>query len=167
MIESAEVEISVKTGSEDPYLGTVLNQQGPQNCVGERSMITGEPQAASIRASDTAKCFAFELEDMPSSSILLSGKTVHAGTKQISEERIQQMNDEHGVNVCDLDAIVEESTAKRANVESQKRGSVFKPTPHFDLPSVILLSLLLTGRTIRSCRSIIVFTTRFKTCTSG
>jgi len=70
VIESGEVEISVRTGLEDPmttqpsYLGTVLNQLGPQNYFGERSMITGEPRAASIRASETTKCFAFELEDI-------------------------------------------------------------------------------------------------------
>ena len=71
-------------------------------------MITGEPRAASIRASETTKCFAFELEDIPSSSIL-SGKTAHAGTKQVSEERIQQVNDKYGVDVYDLEAIIEDT----------------------------------------------------------
>jgi len=61
----------------------------------------------------------------------LSGKTVYAGTKQVSQERIQQFNEKYGVDVYDLEAIIEESTTKRANVESQKRGSVFKPNTTF------------------------------------
>jgi len=127
VIEEGEVEISVRTGLEDPmttqasYLGTVLNHLGPSNYFGERSMITGEPRAASIRAIETTKCFAFDIDDIPPSSIL-------SGKKQaVTDERIQQVNDKYGVDVYTLEAIIEESTTKKANIESQKRGSVFKP----------------------------------------
>jgi CRP-like cAMP-binding protein len=124
VIESGEVEIMVKTAYEDPlttpsgYLGTVINQLGPHNYFGERALITNEPRAASIRATKKTRCFAFNKEDIPSSSVL-------SGKKEATLERIMQINSKYGTDVYDIDMINDQFQA--ANAANQERGSINTP----------------------------------------
>jgi Ca2+-binding EF-hand superfamily protein/thiol-disulfide isomerase/thioredoxin len=126
VIESGEVEVFVKTAFEDPlttppsYLGTMVNQLGQNDYFGERTLITGERRAASIRATNKTRCFAFDIDDIPASSIL-------SGKKQASTERIQQLNDKYGVDVYDIDFIL--GQFRDANMGNQVRGSPNSPRP--------------------------------------
>ena len=124
VIESGEVEIMVKTAFEDPlttppgYLGAVINVLGPYNYFGERALITKEPRAASIRALQKTRCFAFDVEDIPSSSVL-------SGKKQATAERMEEVNSKYGTDVYDIDMISDQFGA--ANMLNQMRGSVNNP----------------------------------------
>jgi len=124
VIETGEVEITVRTAFEDPlttpsdYLGAVINILGPHNYFGERALITHEPRAASVRATQKTRCFAFEVNDIPASSVL-------SGKKAASMERMQEINNKYGTDVYDIDLI--ESQFKSANTANQQRGSVNTP----------------------------------------
>lgn len=126
IIETGEVEIMVKTAFEDPlttppgYLGAVINVLGPFNYFGERALITKEPRAASIRAIQKTRCFAFNVEDMPSTTVL-------SGKKQVSAKRLEQINSKYGTDVYDIDMISNQFAA--ANTLNQQRGSVNSPKP--------------------------------------
>lgn len=124
VIETGEVEITVRTAFEDPlttppdYLGAVINILGPHNYFGERALITHEPRAASVRATQKTRCFAFDVNDIPSSSVL-------SGKKEASLERMQEINNKYGTDVYDIDLI--ENQFKSANTANQLRGSVNNP----------------------------------------
>ena len=124
VIESGEVEIMVKTAFEDPlttppgYLGAVINVLGPHNYFGERALITHEPRAASIRATRKTRCFAFDVEDIPSSSVL-------SGKKQATTERMAEVNNKYGTDVYDINLIKDQFTI--ANKANQERGSLNTP----------------------------------------
>ena len=124
VIESGEVEIMVKTAFEDPlttppdYLGAVINVLGPHNYFGERALITHEPRAASIRAMQKTRCFAFDVKDIPSSSVL-------SGKKQATSERMLEVNSKYGTDVYNIDMISDQFTT--ANTANQQRGSVNTP----------------------------------------
>jgi calmodulin len=76
VIKSGVVEMSIKSRFEDPistppyYLGAVVNQLKTFDYFGERALSTGEPYAASFRVLEKTRCFAFNVEDIPESSIL-------------------------------------------------------------------------------------------------
>ena len=63
VIESGEVEVFVKSAFEDPlttppcYLGTMVNVVREGDYFGERSLITGEPRAASVKTVDENSMF--------------------------------------------------------------------------------------------------------------
>jgi len=122
VIDSGQVEISIKTDYDDPlltpsdYLGAVVNTSSKDDYFGDRALITGEPRAASIRAIEKTRCFAFNRNDIPSSSVL-------SGKKSASKERIEQMDDKYGVNIVNIDNIGFDRQIKNANVASQQRGS--------------------------------------------
>jgi len=124
VIETGEVEIMVKTAYQDPlttppdYLGAIINILGPHNYFGERALITDEPRAASIRALQKTRCFAFDVKDIPASSIL-------SGKKEASVERIEEVNMKYGTDVYDIDLINDQ--LKGANSANQQRGSVNNP----------------------------------------
>ena len=124
VIETGEVEITVRTAFEDPlttpsdYLGAVINILGPHNYFGERALITHEPRAASVRATQKTRCFAFDVNDIPSTSVL-------SGKKEATIERMQEINNKYGTDVYDIDLI--ESQFKNANTANQQRGSVNTP----------------------------------------
>lgn len=121
VVETGEVEISVKTAFEDPlttppdYLGAVINTFGPQSYFGERSLITSQPRAASIRATQKTRCFAFDRDDIPISSVL-------SGKKTATEERMAEVNNKYGTDVYNVNMI--ENQFKSANVANQVRGSI-------------------------------------------
>jgi calmodulin len=124
IIDSGEVEISVKSAFEDPlttppsYLGAVINVLKRLDYFGERSIITNQPRAASIRANEKTRCFAFDKDDIPTSSVL-------SGKRAATTERIAQVDDKYGVDYYDVDLI--SSQFSQANAANQARGSVNKP----------------------------------------
>lgn len=128
VIDSGEVEISIKTDYDDPlitpagYLGAVINVLSEGDWFGERALITGEPRAASIRAVEKTRCFAFNRDDIPSSSVL-------SGKKSATKERIDQVNDKYGVDTYE---IIEKGLSKQIDgikIASQTRGSVNRKGP--------------------------------------
>mmetsp|Transcript_2866 Transcript_2866/g.4179 ORF Transcript_2866/g.4179 Transcript_2866/m.4179 type:complete len:530 (-) Transcript_2866:652-2241(-) len=129
VIESGEVEISVRSFFEDPlttpssYLGPVINRLQKKDYFGERSLITGEPRAASIRATEKTRCFTFDVSDMPTSSIL-SGKLL---LQDVTDERMEQINDKYGVEFIDINK--NHDQFKNVSVASQQRGSANSPRP--------------------------------------
>jgi len=124
VIESGEVEIMVKTAFEDPlttppdYLGAVINVFGPHNYFGERALITHEPRAASIRATQKTRCFSFDVNDIPTSSVL-------SGKKEATASRMEEVNSKYGTDVYNIDLISDQFTT--ANTANQQRGSVNSP----------------------------------------
>jgi hypothetical protein len=108
VITEGDVEICQKTSFEDPlttpsqYLGTVINRLEEGDFFGERAMITGEPRAASIRASSKmVKCLAFCRDDFPSTCVL-SGKPTKQKQQEKEQETLQIVNDKYGVEYRDL-----------------------------------------------------------------
>jgi len=126
VIDSGEVEISVKSAFEDPlttppsYLGAVINVLTKQDYFGERSLITSQPRAASIRATEKTRCFAFDQDDIPASSVL-------SGKRTATTERVAQVDDKYGVDYYDVNLI--DKQFRNANVANQERGSINKPDP--------------------------------------
>ncbi len=126
-IVTGEVEICQKTSFEDPlttpptYLGTVINRFERGEYFGERALITGEPRAASIRASAKTICLAFDREEFPASCVL-SGKAVPF---QAAEE-MADMDDRYGVFFNDISAMNDQQYMQALSA-SQTRGSVNKP----------------------------------------
>ena len=124
VIDSGTVEIMVKGAFEDPlttpseYLGAVVNRLSKNDYFGERSLITGQPRAASIRAVAKARCFTFDVRDIPESSSL-SGKV------DPTQERVAQVNDKYAVDFYDINLIKDQF--ENVNKETQVRGSVNKP----------------------------------------
>lgn len=129
VIESGEVEILVKTAFEDPmstpsnYLGVMINRLSKGEYFGERALITGELRAASVRASDKTRCFAFDKDDIPTSSVL-SGK---AG--QATPMRLAEVNDKYGVDVSAMELIQVRKSIEDSKLGSQIRGSLNSPKP--------------------------------------
>lgn len=125
VIDSGEVEISCRTAFADPlttpssYLGTVINKFGPNEYFGERSLITGEPRAASVVAWKKTRCFAFNINDIPSSSIL-------SGKGEVSEYRLQQVNNKYGVDFGEVSTMLK-AQLDASTMGSQVRGSVNTP----------------------------------------
>lgn len=124
IIDSGEVEISVRSAFEDPlttppsYLGAVINALKRFDYFGERSLITYQPRAASIRANEKTRCFAFDKDDIPASSVL-------SGKRAATTERIAQVDDKYGVDYYDVNLI--SAQFHDASVASQTRGSFNQP----------------------------------------
>jgi len=132
IILEGEVEICQRTSFEDPlttppsYLGTVINQFTYKgDFFGERSLITGEPRAASIRASSRVKCLAFDKGSFPRSSIL-SGFSDSTVDKQ---KEIEEINDKYGVALSEITERKDAKQVRDAVTASQVRGSVNSPGP--------------------------------------
>jgi len=134
VILEGEVEICQRTSFEDPlttqpsYLGTVINQFTRKgDFFGERSLITGEPRAASIRASSRVKCLAFDKGSFPKTSTL-SGFSDTASQADKQKE-IDEINDKYGVELTGIAEIKGEKQYRDTITASQVRGSVNSPTP--------------------------------------
>jgi len=123
-IDSGEVEINIRGPFEDPlttppgYLGTAINRFSTGEFFGERSLITSQPRAATIRAIEKTRCFTFDVKDIPSSSVL-------SGKRSPSTDRLAQVNDKYGLDYYDIDLLNPQLEA--ANVANQERGSVNTP----------------------------------------
>lgn len=135
IILDGEVEICQRTSFEDPlttppsYLGTVINQFTKKgDFFGERSLITGEPRAASIRASSRVQCLAFDKGDFPKTSILsgYADATISAASK---EKEIDEINDKYGVALTGIAEKQEEKNYRDSISASQVRGSANSPVP--------------------------------------
>jgi calmodulin len=76
VLKSGVAEMSVRSRFDDPistpsnYLGVVVNELKKFDYFGERALTTGEPLKASVRALEKVRCFAFDVDDIPESSIL-------------------------------------------------------------------------------------------------
>jgi Ca2+-binding EF-hand superfamily protein len=76
VLKRGVVEMNIKSRFDDPiktppnYLGVVVNTLNKFDYFGERALTTGEPLAASVRVLEKVRCFAFNVEDIPESSIL-------------------------------------------------------------------------------------------------
>ena len=129
IITDGEVEICQRTFAEDPlqsgawYLGTVVNILSKGDFFGERSLLTGEPRAASIRAVETTSCYAFDRDDFPLSSPL-SGRTRFTG---IDDDWRADVDEKYGVNFAGLYVKEVQSQIQQANAASQTRGSANNP----------------------------------------
>jgi len=134
IILEGEVEICQRTSFEDPmttppsYLGTVINQfTNKGDFFGERSLITGESRAASIRASSRVKCLAFDKGSFPRTSILSGfSDTTSVADKQ---KEIEEINDKYGVALSDMTDMTEEKQLRDSLTASQIRGSANTPDP--------------------------------------
>lgn len=124
MIDSGEVEINVKGPFEDPlttpsgYLGTAINRFSKGDFFGERSLITGQPRAASIRATEKTRCFTFDVDVIPSTSVL-------SGKEHASNDRLEQLNEKYALDYYDVDLM--NSQLDAAALANQSRGSVNSP----------------------------------------
>ena len=76
VVKSGLLEMSIKSYYADPistpptYLGAVVNQLTKFDYFGERALTTGQPYAASVRALEKSRCFVFNVDIIPESSIL-------------------------------------------------------------------------------------------------
>lgn len=126
ILAEGEVEICQRTQYDplvtaDSYLGSVINRLGPGDYFGERSLLTGEPRAASIRASERTTCIVFDRDDFPASSVL-SGRTRMASS-------LDTVNDKYGVALTDLLQLQVMQQIRDASAFSQTRGSPNSPRP--------------------------------------
>jgi Ca2+-binding EF-hand superfamily protein/thiol-disulfide isomerase/thioredoxin len=130
MLSSGSVEIcQAATYLSDPlvspppsYLGTVINVlENPGDYFGERALLTGEPRAASIRASDQeTKVWVWDKKDFPASSVL-SGRTKFASARNVS------VDDKYGLSVVSLQSDTADWQQRTVNVANQVRGSTNSP----------------------------------------
>ena len=86
---------------------------------GERALITGEPRAASIRATEEVTAWAFDKDDFPPSSVL-SGRTLFTTELDI-------INDKYGVSLNDMYTTEVDRQVTESSLASMKRGSVNSP----------------------------------------
>lgn len=75
VLKTGKVEMSIKSKFDDPishqnYLGVVVKELKEFDYFGERALTTGEPYSASCRVVEKVRAFAFNVEDIPDSSIL-------------------------------------------------------------------------------------------------
>ena len=89
VVKSGVAEMIVRSRFDDPistppnYLGVVVNEMKKFDYFGERALTTGEPLAASVRVLDKMRCFVFDVEDIPESSILSQKRRA---TKEMVEQ---------------------------------------------------------------------------------
>jgi Ca2+-binding EF-hand superfamily protein/thiol-disulfide isomerase/thioredoxin len=134
IILDGEVEICQRTSFEDPlttppsYLGTVINRMDERgDYFGERSLITGEPRAASIRAGTRTTCLAFDQDDFPKTSVL-SGRA--SLIDDVSKATVlNEVNDKYGIALIDVNQLVDKKQYEDSVKGSQVRGSVNTPRP--------------------------------------
>jgi calmodulin len=123
IIDDGEVEISVKGAFEDPlttpsgYLGAVVNRLKKSDYFGERSLITGEPRAASIRTIGKTRCFTFDIDDIPKSSVL-------SGKSGATQERLKEVDDKYAVDYYNINFIDKQfvDVAKANQVKASPNG---------------------------------------------
>lgn len=124
MIRTGQVEVCQEIlGAGDPlvskdFLGTLINiLEGPTDFFGERALMTGEPRAASIRASTKITCWTLDKTDFPASSVL-SGRT-HKPDKTV--------DDKYGVSLWQEVQDSQQRQVQEVSKATQQRGSVNTP----------------------------------------
>jgi Ca2+-binding EF-hand superfamily protein len=91
VLKSGVAEMGVRSRFDDPistppdYLGAVVNELHKFDYFGERALTTGEPLAASVRVLDKVRCFAFDAEIIPESSIL-------SKKRRASQEMVEELS---------------------------------------------------------------------------
>lgn len=126
IVHSGEVDVCTRSKFDDPlttpasYLGATIATMKVGDFFGERSLITGQPRAASVRALDKTRCYVFKQTDIPNTSVL-------SGAKSASKERLDQVNDKYGVD--DMDDLIYGTQLSEIQVASQYRGSANQPHP--------------------------------------
>lgn len=124
----------------DAYLGSVVNRLDAGDHFGERSLITGEPRAASLRVAEDepVTLWAIDQDAFPFSCVL-SGKSKN--TAQTTLRLLEQVNDKYGVEngktssveeMDELDAYRQQVLSKQVKesaTASQVRGSVYTTAP--------------------------------------
>ena len=91
VLKSGVAEMIVRSRFDDPistppnYLGVVVNELKKFDYFGERALTTGEPYAASVRVLDKVRCFVFDVEDIPESSIL-------SRKRRATQEMVEQLS---------------------------------------------------------------------------
>eukprot|EP00588_Corethron_pennatum_P011640 CAMPEP_0194282400 /NCGR_PEP_ID=MMETSP0169-20130528/22995_1 /TAXON_ID=218684 /ORGANISM="Corethron pennatum, Strain L29A3" /LENGTH=630 /DNA_ID=CAMNT_0039027697 /DNA_START=274 /DNA_END=2166 /DNA_ORIENTATION=- len=126
VLAEGEVEILTRTGFEDPlttpssYLGASINTLRPMEYFGERSLITGEVRAASIKAATKTKCFAFKGYEMPVTTILAGRE--RAELEYVAKADLAAVDEKYGTGM-----FMDEFSLQNISVASQKRGSVNSP----------------------------------------
>ena len=76
VIKSGKIEMGLRSKFDDPistppdYLGAIVKELGELDYFGERALSTGEPFAAGFRVVEKARCFVFNVDDIPESSVL-------------------------------------------------------------------------------------------------
>ena len=94
VLKRGVAEMSIKSKFEDliatpsNYLGAVVKEMTKFDYFGERALSTGEPYAASVRVLDKVRCFAFQVEDIPESSIL-------SKTRQATREMVDTLSERY------------------------------------------------------------------------
>jgi len=130
-------------------MGTAINRFQKGDFFGERSLITGQPRAASIRATEKTRCFTFQIDDFPASTVL-SGKT------SPTTDRLSQIDEKYGLDYYNIDFL--ETQFQEKAVVNQARGSVNNPgaiegVDNEGLPSIKMddnvLSLLMRFKLLR------------------
>ena len=92
VIKSGSVEMFIRHRFDDiistpysQYLGVQVNTLHAKDYIGERSLTTGEPIAASFKVLEKARCFAFHVDTIPPSSIL-------SKQRRASQEFVEHLN---------------------------------------------------------------------------
>jgi len=91
VIKTGIAEMYIKSKFDDPiktppsYLGVVVSTLKEFDYFGERALTTGEPFAASFQVLEKVRCFAFDADIIPPSSIL-------SKKRQATREMIEQLN---------------------------------------------------------------------------
>jgi calmodulin len=168
------VQPSVVSKSNNLFIGSVINRLGPGDFFGERSLITGEPRAASLRVAESGPVtvWAFDKDIFPFSCVL-SGKSRNTGglSSKSNTQFMDQVNTKYGVGLnadvlddtdeSSLQQIIEEyqqhildKQLYEASTASQIRGSIHKPQPipdvDVDAPNVVSGVVPIPAETISS-----------------
>jgi Ca2+-binding EF-hand superfamily protein len=91
VLKSGVAEMGVRSKFDDPistpsnYIGAVVNELKTFDYFGERALTTGEPYAATVRVLEKVRCFAFDVDDIPESSIL-------SKKRRATQEMVEQLN---------------------------------------------------------------------------
>ena len=93
VVKSGKVEMSIKSRFDDPiaypdYLGVVVKELKEFDYFGERALTTGEPLAATCRVVEKVRAFAFNVDDIPDSSIL-------SKKRKATREMVEQLTERY------------------------------------------------------------------------
>jgi len=91
VIKSGHAEMYVRSkfdgllSTPSNYLGAVITELGKFDYFGERALTSGQPLAASVRCIEKTRCFAFDVRDIPETSIL-------SKERRATEDMVRQLS---------------------------------------------------------------------------